>query len=104
MSDDPSLGELGRRIEALHQAVREGDAQLNARLDRMVSAEVYAIEKAVNEQRDKDLLDRLKAVEQARKVDADRRAADRRLIFTALVAPVLLLLLNVYLNAKGAGS
>lgn len=34
----------------------------------------------------------------------DLRAADRRLIFTALVAPVLMLLLTVYLASKGATS
>jgi hypothetical protein len=61
------------------------------------------------------MMERIAALEQARteeqrQADAERRAAedrrrsDRRLVFTALIAPVLLLLLQAYLAARGASS
>ncbi|MFE5094268.1 hypothetical protein ACFRCI_28940 [Streptomyces sp. NPDC056638] len=59
------------------------------------------------------LVERVRGIEEAREQAArnrrdedrrapDRRAADRR--FTALIVPVLLLILTVYPNAQGAGA
>ena len=42
MADEPSLGELGRLIQALRGDVRDDYAQINSRLDRLVSIDVYA--------------------------------------------------------------
>ena len=35
---------------------------------------------------------------------AKERRADKRLIFSALIVPVLIVLLQVYLSSRGAGS
>lgn len=107
MADEPSLGELGRLIQALRGDVRDDMAQINIRLDRLVSIDVYAVEKAALL---KDLSDLEKTVQQLsakhdrdvasiheqRIQDADRITQTRRWLVGAvisllgLVVPVIL--------------
>ena len=114
MPDEPTLGEIARRLEAVHQALREDIHEIGARLDTRVSLERYTIEQAMRDETARALTERLHAVEEAREQDqrdaeaarratVDRRRADRRLVFTALIVPVLLLVLQTWLAAKGAG-
>lgn len=115
MPDEPTLGEVKRRVEAGFADVKEDLQNLAARLDSRVSMERYQLEQAALAKEIRELLERVRAIEEARRAEAtvkrqeeqrlaDRRAADRRLIFTALIAPVLILLLTVWLSTKGAGS
>ncbi|MFE9003065.1 hypothetical protein ACFYOY_13130 [Streptomyces sp. NPDC007875] len=115
MPNEPTLGELVRRLDAVHQDLKEDFRELGSRLDSKVSMERYQLEQQARDDALKLLLERVKGIEEAREQAArlrheeaqriaDRRAADRRLIFTALIAPVLLLILTVYLNTRGAGS
>lgn len=107
MSDEPTLGELGRLIRSLRDDVREDMGQINIRLDRLVSIDVYSVEKAALL---KDLSDLEKAVQQLsakhdrdvaaiqeqRIQDADRITQTRRWLVGAvisllgLVVPVIL--------------
>ncbi|MFF4791812.1 hypothetical protein ACFY2M_19085 [Streptomyces sp. NPDC001276] len=113
--DDPSNGELARRLEAIHADLKEDFRELAKRLDAKVSVERYEIERRNRDDVHVQILNRITAIEEARaqeqrQADTDRRAADeqrrsdRRLVFTALIAPVMLLLLQAYLAAKGASS
>jgi hypothetical protein len=113
--DDPTLGEVMRRLEDVRQDLKEDFRELGTRLDSKVSMERYQLEQLARDDAMKLLVERVRGIEDAREQEvrtrheeaqriADRRAADRRLIFTALIAPVLLLVLTVYLNAKGAGA
>lgn len=113
--DEPSNGELARRLEAIHADLKEDFRDLAKRLDAKVSLERYEIERRNRDDVHVQMMERIAAIEEARtqehrQADADRRAADerrrqdRRLVFTALIAPVLLLLLQAYLAAKGASS
>ncbi|MFG2970907.1 hypothetical protein ACGFZS_47325 [Streptomyces sp. NPDC048288] len=107
MNDDPSLGELGRLIQALRGDVREDMAQINQRLDRLVSIDVYSVEKAalvkditdlektvqqMSAKHDRDIA----AVQEQRIQDADRITQTRRWLVGAvisllgLVVPVIL--------------
>lgn len=115
MPDDPTLGEVMRRLEDVRQDLKEDMRELGTRLDSKVSMERYQLEQLARDETIKLLTERIKGIEEARDQEArahrdaeqriaDRRAGDRRLIFTALVAPVLLLLLTVYLSARGAGA
>lgn len=115
MPDDPTLGEVMRRLEDVRQDLKEDFRELGARLDSKVSMERYQLEQMARDDALKLVTERVKGMEEAREQEArtrreeaqrvaDRRAADRRLIFTALIAPVLLLVLTVYLNARGAGA
>lgn len=61
MNDEPTLGELGRLIRSLRDDVREDMGLINTRLDRLVSIDVYAVEKAALL---KDISDLEKTVQQ----------------------------------------
>ncbi len=113
--DEPSNGELARRLEAVHQDLKEDFRELAKRLDAKVSVERYELERRAADDVHRQVIQRIAAIEEARiqeqrQADADRRAledrrrSDRRLVFTALIAPVLLILLQVYLASKGASS
>jgi hypothetical protein len=113
--DDPSNGELARRLEAVHQDLKENFREIAQRLDAKVSVERYEIERRNRDDVHVAIIERIAAIEtaraeeqrkaqEARQKAADDRRADRRLIFSALVVPVLIVLLQAYLAAKGAGS
>ena len=115
MPDEPTLGEVVRRLEAVHQDLKEDFRDVAGRLDKKVSVERFQWEKDAAAERDRLLAERIGAIETAREKEAedqraadqraaDRRAADRRLIFSALIAPVLMLLLTLYLTSQGAGT
>jgi Skp family chaperone for outer membrane proteins len=115
MPDEPTLGEVVRRLEAVHQDLKEDFRDVAGRLDGKVSIERFQYEKDAQLERDRLRDERLKAIEDAREREArekqeaeqkaaTQRASDRRLIFSALIAPVLMVLLTLYLNSQGAGS
>lgn len=115
MPDEPTLGEVVRRLEAVHQDLKDDFRDVAGRLDSKVSIERYQYEKEAAAERERLLTERIRAVEEARAQEArekqeteqkaaDRRASDRRLIFSALIAPVLMLILTLYLTSQGAGT
>jgi hypothetical protein len=110
--DEPTLGEVVRRLEAVHQDLKEDFRDVAGRLDSKVSIERYQYEKEAAAERERVLTERVRAIEEARKQEArekqeaeqnaaNRRASDRRLIFSALIAPVIMLLLTLYLGSRG---
>jgi hypothetical protein len=104
VAEDPTLGEVMRRLEDVRQDLKEDFRELGTRLDSKVSMERYQLEQVTRDDALKLLVERVKGIEDAAREKEKQRSADRRLIFTALIAPVLLLLLQAYLAAKGAGS
>lgn len=115
MPEDPTLGEVMRRLEDVRADLKEDFRELGSRLDSKVSMERYQLEQLARDESIRLVVERIKGVEAARekekedrRVEAqkadDRRAADRRLLFSALIAPVLMLLLTVYLNTQGAAA
>lgn len=112
MTDEPSLGELGRLIQALRGDVRDDMAAINARLDRLVSIDVYTVEKAAMT---KDIADLTKDVEQLaakqnqdiaafqdqRQKDVDRVTQTRRWVVASVVIPLLGLVLPIVLFMAG---
>jgi hypothetical protein len=104
MLDEPSNGELARRLEAVHQDLKEDLRDVAGRLDGKVSVEVFKLEQQAQDERAAALTQRVTAMESDARERDRQRAADRRLILTALVIPVLLVLLQVYLTTRGAGS
>lgn len=114
MQDEVTTGEIIRRLEFIRQGCKEDTAELRMIVDTKVSMERYQLEQQAREEAHRQLMDRVKAIEEARDLEqqqrredaqrlADRRAADRRLIFTAIIAPILMLFLQLYLSARGAG-
>lgn len=115
MDEVPTLGELFRRLESIRQDLKEDLREHGVRADSKVSMERYQLEQSTRDEAARQLLERIRAIETSRDQEAekrrqenqrtaDRRAADRRIAFTAIIAPVLMLLLTVYINARGARS
>ncbi|MDT0270246.1 hypothetical protein RM844_28645 [Streptomyces sp. DSM 44915] len=104
MADEPTLGEVARRLADVHADLKEDLHQLAGRLDGKVSLDIFELRMKTLEKDIAEAAARAAAVEAGQAERDRRRAADRRLAFSALVAPVLLLLLQVYLSARGAGS
>lgn len=112
MPDEPTPWELHRSMEALRRSLESGFASLNARLDRVVSSELFA---AYQQHVQKEFDDHerelaaIKADREADKKERDteksQRANDRRLIglavFTSIIAPLVILLIQLWLTSKG---
>lgn len=115
MPDDPTLGEVMRRLEDVRLDLKEDVRELGMRLDSKVSMERYSLEQQARDEALRQIVERVKTIETSREQEdrdrredaqkaADRRAADRRILFSALIAPVLMLLLTLYLSAQGAAA
>lgn len=104
MPDDPTLGEIARRFEDRFADVREDIRTIATGIDTRVSMERYQIEQQASAKEIRDILQRVRTVEEANREKERQRQADRRLIFSALVVPVLMVFLTVYLGTRGAAS
>ncbi|MGW5352195.1 hypothetical protein ACWERV_17000 [Streptomyces sp. NPDC004031] len=115
MADEPTTSELMRRLEDVRTDLKEDLQQVAARLDGKVNADMLALQQAAQDERAAVLGARLAAIEEARRKEAEQRederraiaaqrASDRRLVLTALIAPVLIALLTAWLQTKGASS
>lgn len=113
MGDEPTNGELARRLDAGFEDLKDDMRALTARLDTKVDASLLTLQQQAQDERTAAIATRVSAIEDARAREAqqrqeeqreadNRRAADKRLILTALVVPLLLLLLQVYLASKGS--
>ncbi|MDQ3431395.1 MAG: hypothetical protein M3467_04085 [Actinomycetota bacterium] len=103
MADDPSLGELARRLEDRVGDIRDDIRQLGVRLDGKVSGDVFELKQAAIERAVAAVAaDVAGVVQQMKDRDAQRRS-DKRLILTALMSPLLILLLQLYLTGRGQG-
>jgi hypothetical protein len=78
MDEGPSLGELGRLIQLLRSDIRDDMAQINGRLDRMVSTDVYGVEKAGLERDIAEVKRELANVQAQRLQDVERVTQTRR--------------------------
>lgn len=113
--DEPSLGELGRLIQALRGDVRDDMANISSRLDRLVSADVYAAEKAALEKDISDLskdVDRLSAKQQQdinnihehHRKETDRVTQTRRWLIATVIVPLFGIIVPLLVALKGAKS
>lgn len=104
MPDEPTLGEVVRRLEAVHADLKEDIRQQGGRLDGKVSLDVFELRIAALDKDLQAVAARAVTLEQADRERARQRAADRRWIFSALIVPVVLVVLQAYLTTRGAGS
>jgi hypothetical protein len=103
VADEPTTGELMRRLEDVRLDLKEDLQSLATRLDGKVDTLTLNLQQQAQDERTAALAERVKAIEAAAREKERERAADRRLILTALVVPVLIVILQVYLSTKGAG-
>lgn len=113
MGDEPTNGELARRLDAGFEDLKDDMRALTARLDTKVDSSLLNLQQQAQDDRLAAVATRVAAIEgdRARELERrqqeqremeNRRAGDKRLILTALVVPLLLLVLQVYLASKGS--
>lgn len=101
MADEPTNGELWRLIETMRGDFRDDMAQIQSNLGRLVSADVYAVEKAAIAKDIADLVKVVEAMQAQRVADADRITQTRRWLVASVVIPLLGLVLPVVLFVAG---
>lgn len=105
MPEELSVGELGRTVYALRQEIQVMGQGINARLDKVVSTEVYALQSAYTEQRITNLSQEVQKVrderdaletafEQYQLGERDRRERDRQARLYQMIVPVLMGLMS----------
>ncbi|WP_329376000.1 hypothetical protein [Streptomyces sp. NBC_01483] len=104
MADEPTNGELWRLIETMRGDFRDDLAQIQAHLGRVVSADVYAVEKAAIAKDIADLVKVVEAMQRQRQADAERVTQTRRWLVACVIIPVLGLVLPVLLFMVGGKS
>ena len=98
MPDEPTPGEMVRRLEDRLADVRDDIQQLGRRLDEKVDQKVYDL-------RHEAVTARVATLETLREKDAEKLVATRRWLIGAVVIPLVAILLPVIiLLAQGAGS
>lgn len=112
MTDDPTPGELERSLsqfrsdvredlKGLREAVREGLAGLNVRLDRVVSLDVYRADQRADDERYQRLSDDIADLRLKHAEAEKSRAANRRWLIAAVIIPMGVALMEIYFTAGG---
>lgn len=112
-SAEPTLWELHRAVSQLREDLRGDLAQLAARLDQVVTQDVYRADQRAVDQRISQVEaglsglrgehdQSLERAEQQRREDQAQAAATRRLVISSFVAPLLLMALQLWIVSRGA--
>jgi hypothetical protein len=96
MPDEPTLGELGRRLDDRITDVRDDIAQLGRRIDDKVDTRIFQIQYDA-------LTARVTAIETTRLQDAARIAVTRRWLIGVVIVPLVAVLLPILLSIGGHG-
>lgn len=97
MSDEPTPGEMVRRLEDRLADVRDDIQQLGRRMDEKVDQRIYDL-------RHEALTGRVSTLETLREKDAEKLVATRRWLIGAVVVPLVGILLPVIiLLSRGTG-
>lgn len=110
MADEPTPGELRRSLDDVRQDMRERYTALGARLDALsaslVGQPVYQAHVDTARREHDELAKDIAELGARFEADQKQRAADRRLIlmalFTSILAPLALLVVQTFLRGKGA--
>lgn len=105
MPDELSVGELGRTVNALRQEIQAMGQGINARLDKVVSTEVYTLQSAYTDQRINSLAQELQKAkdanetlehtfEQYQRDERDRRERERQQRLYSAIIPVLIAVIS----------
>lgn len=97
MPDEPTLGEVQRRMEQRFTDLKEDLVDFRGRLDRKVDMEIYNL-------RHEALLARVSTLETLREKDAERIVATRRWLIGAVIVPLIGVLLPVIILLVQGGS
>lgn len=97
MADEPTLGELQRRMEQRFADLKEDIGDFNAGLARKVDMEIYIL-------RHENLMARVTTLETQREKDVEKLIATRRWLVGAVIVPLIGVLLPVIILLIQGGS
>lgn len=97
MPDEPTLGELQRRMEQRFTDLKEDLVELSVRLDRKVDMEIYNL-------RHEALMARVQTLETLREKDTEKIVATRRWLIASVIVPLFGVLLPVIILLFQGGS
>jgi hypothetical protein len=108
LPDAPTPWELHRTLSAIREDMREGFKGLNQRLDRNISVELFNAYQESVAAKFTEMANDITDIKAERDAEKKQRATDRRMIFTAvftsIIAPLVFLLLNLYMTSKGTST
>ncbi|WP_411121716.1 hypothetical protein [Streptomyces sp. x-19] len=110
---EPTLWELHRAVSQLREDLRGDLAQLAARLDQVVTEDVYRADQRAVDRRISQIEAGLSGLrgehdqateraQQQRREDQAQAAATRRLVVSSFVSPLGLMALQLWLASRGA--
>lgn len=102
MPDEPTPGEVNRRLDDRTAELRQGITDLNRRVDGRVSQDVYQVQYAALLQELSELKAELVAAGVARTRDAERLATMRRWWIGTVIVPLVAVLLAYVLTKGGS--
>lgn len=102
MADEPTTGEIVRRLEDIRQDLKEDIHGVVALVDKKADAEIMRLGQEAQDERHTTLVGRVSKLEEQSAEKDRQRQTDRRLILFSLVVPVLLLAIQLYNANSGA--
>lgn len=102
MADEPTTGEVVRRLEDVRQDLKEDIHGVVSLVDKKADAEIMRLGQEAQDERHTTLTGRVAKLEEQTAEKDRQRITDRRLIFFSLIVPVLLLAVQLYSANKGA--
>lgn len=97
MPDEPTLGEVQRRMEQRFADLKEDLVEVTARLDRKVDMQIYNL-------RHEALTARVATLETLREKDTEKIIATRRWLIASVIVPLISILLPVIILLVQGGS
>ncbi|MER7063904.1 hypothetical protein [Streptomyces albidoflavus] len=91
-ADEPTLGEVVRTLTRIERDLSVRLDGITARLDRVITVELYEAHQAAVSQRIEAAEGAVKELQEQRRRDEERRAADRRMVIGAVIGAVLSLI------------
>jgi hypothetical protein len=102
MADEPTIGEVVRRLDDVRQDLKEDIHGVVALTDKKADAEIVRLGQSAQDERHTALSGRVAKLEEQAAERERQRQTDRRLIFFSLIVPVLLLAIQLYNANRGA--
>ncbi|MEU9946935.1 hypothetical protein [Streptomyces sp. NPDC047939] len=102
MADEPTIGEVVRRLDDVRQDLKEDIHGVVALTATKVDAEIVRLGQGAQDERHTALSGRVAKLEEQVTEKDRQRQNDRRLIFFSLIVPVLLLAIQLFNANRGA--
>lgn len=101
MADDPTIGEVVRRLEDVRQDLKEDIHGVVSLTDKKADAEIVRLGQQAQDERHTAVVGRVAKLEEQAAEKERQRQNDRRLIFFSLIVPVLLLAIQLFNANRG---